>query len=410
MVVQQNSSTILTRWYMGNSYTKEDAAGVVKEFTYIGGDAYTAPVLGVTQSGSTTYYYLLRDHLGSITHIVNTSNSIVAEYSYDVWGRMRDKTTWVAYSPGSEPSLFSGRGFTGHEHLPWFKMINMNGRLYDPLTGQFLSPDPYVQNPSLTQSLNRYLYCLNNPLKYTDPSGFTLDELMYQTYWGSYNYWIESNAGKIQSGGYRNYREFKDGKSTITFTRKLDGSTVISYCYEDKATTDYYKYANSSLELVAAKGESMTWGGQLVYNALGGQWSAQGGGGETFNNIISTANQIGEWGSIGLFGPQLATDPKLNIKSRYQPRNYKPAVEAQVSRGMKTAYKYLDYGGKVLGVVSAVDHYNKAYQNYQNDNVWAAIGYGALSTLDVALMFVKTTNPFILAGIMVYNVVDATAF
>ncbi len=171
MIVQQNSSTILTRWYMGNSYTKEDAAGVFKEFTYIGGDAYTAPVLGVTQSGSTTYYYILRDHLGSITHIVNTSNSIVAEYSYDAWGRMRDKTTWVPYGPGSEPALFSGRGYTGHEHLPWFKMINMNGRVYDPLTGQFLSPDNYLQAPDFTQSLNRYGYCLNNPLIYTDPSG-----------------------------------------------------------------------------------------------------------------------------------------------------------------------------------------------------------------------------------------------
>jgi len=137
---------------------------------------------------------------------------------------------------------------------------------------------------------------------------------------------------------------------------------------------------------------------------------AQGGGDGTFNNIISTATQIGDWAIIGLYGPQIATDPKLNIKSRYQPRNYKPAVEAQVAKGMKTAYKYMDYAGKALGVVSAVDHYNKAYQNYQNDNVWAAIGYGALGTLDVALMFVETTNPFILAGILVYNVVDATAF
>jgi RHS repeat-associated protein len=48
---------------------------------------------------------------------------------------------------------------------------DMNGRLYDPVVGRFLSPDPVVQDPSFTQSLNRYSYCLNNPLKYTDPSG-----------------------------------------------------------------------------------------------------------------------------------------------------------------------------------------------------------------------------------------------
>jgi RHS repeat-associated protein len=173
MVVQQNNSDILTRWYPNSRYIKETAGGVTKEYTFIGGDAYSAPVVAIKQNGTTTYYNLLRDHLGSITRVVNASNnSLVAEYSYDAWGRMRDKTTWVNYAPGSEPSLFiAGRGFTGHEHLPWFNLINMNGRVYDPLTGQFLSADNYVQAPGFTQSFNRYGYCLNNPLKYTDPSG-----------------------------------------------------------------------------------------------------------------------------------------------------------------------------------------------------------------------------------------------
>jgi len=67
--------------------------------------------------------------------------------------------------------LLAGRGFTGHEVLPWFNLINMNGRLYDPLVGRFLSPDNYVQAPDFTQNFNRYSYCLNNPLVYTDPDG-----------------------------------------------------------------------------------------------------------------------------------------------------------------------------------------------------------------------------------------------
>jgi RHS repeat-associated protein len=60
---------------------------------------------------------------------------------------------------------------TGHEHLDAFKIINMNGRLYDPLIGRFFSPDPYVQLPEFSQNFNRYSYCLNNPLALTDPSG-----------------------------------------------------------------------------------------------------------------------------------------------------------------------------------------------------------------------------------------------
>jgi len=48
----------------------------------------------------------------------------------------------------------------------------MNGRVYDPVTGRFLSPDNQVQAPENTQSYNRFSYCFNNPLKYTDPTGW----------------------------------------------------------------------------------------------------------------------------------------------------------------------------------------------------------------------------------------------
>ena len=47
----------------------------------------------------------------------------------------------------------------------------MNARLYDPLYGRFLSPDPFVQTPDFSQNFNRYSYALNNPLKYTDEDG-----------------------------------------------------------------------------------------------------------------------------------------------------------------------------------------------------------------------------------------------
>jgi hypothetical protein len=52
----------------------------------------------------------------------------------------------------------------------------MNGRMYDPLVGRMLSPDPFIQAPGSTQGLNRYSYCFNNPLKYTDPSGYNILE------------------------------------------------------------------------------------------------------------------------------------------------------------------------------------------------------------------------------------------
>ncbi len=144
--------------YAGSKYIKETAGGVTKEYTFLGGDAYTAPVAAVTQAGTTSFYYLLRDYLGNITHLVNTSNQVVAEYNFDAWGRRRSADDWSYTLDANDLELFAGRGFTAHEALPWFNLVNMNGRLYDPLVGRFLSPDPFVQLPDYTQNLNRYSY------------------------------------------------------------------------------------------------------------------------------------------------------------------------------------------------------------------------------------------------------------
>jgi RHS repeat-associated protein len=111
------------------------------------------------------------------------SGTLSYQYSYDSWGWMRNVSTWANYGSGSEPSPFvAGRGYTGHEYLPWFNLINMNGRMYDPLVGQFLSPDNIIQNPYNSQNLNRYSYCLNNPLLYTDLSGMTFYGSGYSNY------------------------------------------------------------------------------------------------------------------------------------------------------------------------------------------------------------------------------------
>ena len=55
---------------------------------------------------------------------------------------------------------------------------NANARLYDPVIGRFFSPDPFVQAPDFTQNFNRYSYCMNNPVMYSDPTGeiFGIDD------------------------------------------------------------------------------------------------------------------------------------------------------------------------------------------------------------------------------------------
>ncbi len=132
MEVKQSGNVILTRWYAGSRYEKQTEGSVTKEFTWIGGDAYTAPCLAVTQGGATTWYYLLRDHLGTVTHVTDASGNVVNENSYDAWGRRRNFTDW-SYSVASQTDILSNRGFTGHEYLKYFNLYNINGWFYDPL-------------------------------------------------------------------------------------------------------------------------------------------------------------------------------------------------------------------------------------------------------------------------------------
>jgi len=143
-------------------------SGALTEVNYIqcGGS-----VVGmyVNTGGSGDMYYVYTDHLGSILTVTDGTNTY--NQSFDAWGNYRNPTDGSYSSIPTNPAWLY-RGFTGHEHLPEFQLINANGRLYDPLVNSFLSPDVTTQAPTNTQNFNRYSYCLNNPLKYTDPSGF----------------------------------------------------------------------------------------------------------------------------------------------------------------------------------------------------------------------------------------------
>lgn len=164
---------IKTKYYSSNYEKEVFESGQTREMNYIScGDGLNAIV--VTENGENKYYYIYKDYLGSILTVTDDNGSVIAEQNFDAWGNYRDPETWLAISPeqGCGGGLaWLNRGYTGHEHLPQFGLINMNARLYDPLLGRMLGIDNYVQNAYSTQSYNRYSYVFNNPLKYIDPTG-----------------------------------------------------------------------------------------------------------------------------------------------------------------------------------------------------------------------------------------------
>jgi RHS repeat-associated protein len=141
----------------------------VEFVTYIGGDGYSAPAVVKSDGNTQNYLYLQRDYQGSILAITDATGNLVEKRLFDAWGGI------IKVQDGTGKAL-SGltvleRGYTGHEHIQSVGLINMNGRLYDPKLRRFLQPDNNIQDPLNIQNFNRYGYVLNNPLKYTDPTG-----------------------------------------------------------------------------------------------------------------------------------------------------------------------------------------------------------------------------------------------
>ncbi|WP_370306068.1 FG-GAP-like repeat-containing protein [Sinimarinibacterium flocculans] len=117
--------------------------------------------------------YLYQDGLGSVTVVTSDVGAVLERSSYEPFGKRRQPSGAVAPGETAPNAAQTNRGFTGHEHLEEVGLTHMNGRVFDPNIGRFTSPDPIVQAPYNLQSLNRYSYAINNPLRYTDPSGYS---------------------------------------------------------------------------------------------------------------------------------------------------------------------------------------------------------------------------------------------
>ena len=149
--------------------------------------------------GVKALYYIHTDYQGSWLAITDSTGAVKNRYSYDAWGRPRDPVTWKLKPINIATALADlntmqprfDHGYTGHEIMAGFGLINMNGRLYDPYLQRFISPDPTVQAPNNAQSYNRYAYCLNNPLRYTDPTGYSC--------WSHFRHWVSDRVGDVVS-------------------------------------------------------------------------------------------------------------------------------------------------------------------------------------------------------------------
>jgi RHS repeat-associated protein len=164
--IKQVRSDGITTYYAGAMEVEvAGTAETVKTYLPLG--------LGVEidKAGSTKLNYVHRDRLGSVVAISGeTGGTLLEMQAYDSWGKRRDTATPA--TPDTIDGVTDNKGYTGHEMLDKLDLVHMNGRVYDPLVARFMSADPLIQDPTHSQSYNRYTYVWNNPTNLTDPTGF----------------------------------------------------------------------------------------------------------------------------------------------------------------------------------------------------------------------------------------------
>jgi RHS repeat-associated protein len=127
-------------------------------------------------SGAQTTY-ITADHLGSGNIFLNSAGTKLINESFSAYGYRRSSNWSGALSSSSSDyttiASTTRRGYTDafHEVLDNLDLIHMNGRVYDPVIGRFMSPDPIVTKVGDSQRGNPYSYVSNRPLTLTDPTG-----------------------------------------------------------------------------------------------------------------------------------------------------------------------------------------------------------------------------------------------
>ena len=141
--------------YINQYYEKNLTTGVATTSYYLGGQL-------IATRENTTLKYVHEDSLGSTSVMTTSTGTLDSSISFYPFGGTRTG------------SVSTDKKFTG-QRLDGTGLYYYGARYYDATIGRFISADTVIQNPANPQTLNRYSYCVNNPLKYTDPSGHTFD-------------------------------------------------------------------------------------------------------------------------------------------------------------------------------------------------------------------------------------------
>ncbi|TFH93132.1 type IV secretion protein Rhs [Vibrio ouci] len=364
--LKKNSDGIET-FYFGKSYERvtDTNTGVVQHKHFIYADGKLIALNTHTDDGENKLKdkqtrYLHYDALNSVDMITDGYGVVVERRSYDTWGKQR-KVAWREEGPlDVVQQAITNRGYTGHEEIVEVGLVHMNGRVYDQELGRFISPDPFVQAPYVTNSFNRYAYVMNNPLKYTDPTGYLWDSVKSAA----------RSVGRAISRGARAVRDFFRGSSNKGSSRNGGSDN---------------KQPQNNLE-----GEGIGFTVDYIGRAIGGIF---GGAGNTVADQKKmgalTAQAQCRRGQCGMkqrraIGEAL-DDPAVSI-SRKTWERWDQMTDAP-GHSFQTSAVWLPIIGGVIG--GGIEVYNQ----YQSDTFsWKQVGISTMSGALGGLLGAKTVG------------------
>ncbi len=204
MTISINESSQFTNAYsIGNSLEVKIANGETNYTTYIRGNG---ELLARKDSDNSMHYYL-NDHLGG-THLVLNAN-----------GELEERTTYYPFggvlSGGDSRFTYTGQESDQETGLMYYK-----ARYYNPQLKRFTQPDSIVQDWYDPQTLNRYTYVRNNPIKYNDPTGHLAfaalaAPALIGAVGGMAYYGLSTPADQRTWGGYAKYGAYGVGAAMV---------------------------------------------------------------------------------------------------------------------------------------------------------------------------------------------------
>ena len=146
--------------YIGNQLTYMTLGNNTLYFTY----GATGTPQTVDFNG-TTYYYITNIH-GDVIGILDSDGNTVVLYTYDAWGNCHSE--WETYNPIFHINPLRYRGYIFDEEM---QLYYISSRYYSPDLGRWISADAFVSTGQGFTGNNMFVYCGNNPVMFSDPTG-----------------------------------------------------------------------------------------------------------------------------------------------------------------------------------------------------------------------------------------------